>query len=42
MMIRLMDSGLVKGMEHVGDILEEDINVMMDTNVTGLINVSCS
>jgi NADP-dependent 3-hydroxy acid dehydrogenase YdfG len=29
----------VKGMENVGDISEEDIKVMFDTNVTGLINV---
>jgi 3-hydroxy acid dehydrogenase / malonic semialdehyde reductase len=32
-------SGLVKGMEQVGDIAEDDIKVMIDTNVTGLINV---
>ena len=32
-------SGLVKGMEQVGDISEDDIRIMMDTNVTGLINV---
>ena len=36
----LISSGLVKGMENVGDIAEEDIQVMFDTNVTGLINVS--
>jgi hypothetical protein len=32
-------SGLVKGMDKVGEISEDDIKVMMDTNVTGLINV---
>lgn len=26
-------------MEQVGDIKDDDIKVMMDTNVTGLINV---
>ena len=31
--------GLVKGMEQVGEIAEDDIKVMIDTNVTGLINV---
>ena len=31
--------GLVRGMEHVGEISEEDIRVMFDTNVMGLINV---
>jgi NADP-dependent 3-hydroxy acid dehydrogenase YdfG len=31
--------GLVKGMEKVGEIAEDDIKVMFDTNVTGLINV---
>jgi 3-hydroxy acid dehydrogenase / malonic semialdehyde reductase len=35
-------SGLVKGMEKVGEISEDDIRVMMDTNVTGLINVCTS
>jgi len=35
----VMCSGLVKGMDKVGDISEDDIKVMMDTNVTGLINV---
>lgn len=33
-------SGLVKGVDKVGEIAEEDINIMMSTNVTGLINVS--
>ena len=32
-------SGLVKGVEKVGEIAEDDIKVMFDTNVTGLINV---
>ena len=32
-------SGLVKGVDKVGEIAEDDIKVMMDTNVTGLINV---
>ena len=35
----VMYRGLVKGMEQVGGIAEEDIKVMIDTNVTGLINV---
>jgi NADP-dependent 3-hydroxy acid dehydrogenase YdfG len=35
----LIGSGLVKGMDKVGEIEEDDIKVMMDTNVTGLINV---
>ena len=32
-------SGLVKGIDRVGEIAEDDIKVMFDTNVTGLINV---
>ena len=32
-------SGLVKGIDKVGEIPEEDIKVMFDTNVYGLINV---
>lgn len=32
-------SGLVLGVETVGNISENDINVMMSTNVIGLINV---
>ena len=35
----IMNRGLVKGLERVGDIAEDDIKVMIDTNVTGLINV---
>ena len=31
--------GLVKGIDKVGEILEEDLNIMMMTNVFGLINV---
>lgn len=34
------DSGLVKGTAKAPDIVEEDIEVMMSTNVTGLINMS--
>ena len=34
------NAGLVKGVDKVGGIKEEDINVMMDTNVTGLINMT--
>jgi 3-hydroxy acid dehydrogenase/malonic semialdehyde reductase len=33
-------SGLVIGMERVGEISEDDIQVMMNTNVIGLINVN--
>jgi 3-hydroxy acid dehydrogenase/malonic semialdehyde reductase len=33
-------SGGVRGVETVGNIAEADINVMFDTNVTGLINVT--
>ena len=35
-----MNSGLVKGVDQAPNIKEEDINVMMDTNVTGLINMT--
>ncbi|KAF3932253.1 hypothetical protein ABW19_dt0202135 [Dactylella cylindrospora] len=34
------NAGLVKGLEHVGDIAEEDVNIMYSTNVTGLINMT--
>ncbi len=34
------DSGLVKGAAKAPDIVEEDIDIMMSTNVTGLINMS--
>ena len=33
-------SGLVKGTAKAPDILEEDIDTMMSTNVTGLINMT--
>lgn len=36
------NSGLVKGIDKVGDIAEDDVKVMFDTNVTGLINVHIS
>jgi 3-hydroxy acid dehydrogenase/malonic semialdehyde reductase len=36
------NSGLVKGIDNVGDIAEDDVKVMFDTNVTGLINVYIS
>ena len=39
---RANNRGLVKGMEKVGEISEEDIKVMFDTNVIGLINVISS
>jgi 3-hydroxy acid dehydrogenase/malonic semialdehyde reductase len=32
-------SGLVKGVDKVGEIREEDIDVMITTNVIGLIGV---
>ncbi|KAK5121734.1 hypothetical protein LTR85_004609 [Meristemomyces frigidus] len=34
------NAGLVKGVDKVGDIKENDIQVMMDTNVHGLINMT--
>ena len=34
------NAGLVKGVDKAGDIKEEDISVMMDTNVNGLINMT--
>ncbi|TKA52544.1 hypothetical protein B0A55_12634 [Friedmanniomyces simplex] len=34
------NAGLVKGVEKAGDIKEEDIDTMMLTNVTGLINMT--
>lgn len=34
------NSGLVKGVAKAPEIAEEDIKVMFDTNVTGLINVT--
>lgn len=34
------NAGLVKGVDKAGDIKEEDINIMMSTNVTGLINMT--
>jgi 3-hydroxy acid dehydrogenase/malonic semialdehyde reductase len=33
-------SGLVRGTAKAPDILEEDMKVMFDTNVTGLINMT--
>lgn len=35
-----MISGLVKGVAKSPEIAEEDINVMFNTNVTGLINMT--
>jgi 3-hydroxy acid dehydrogenase/malonic semialdehyde reductase len=35
-----LNSGLVKGMATAPDILDEDIRIMWDTNVTGLINMT--
>lgn len=34
------NAGLVKGVDKVGDIKEEDLDVMFATNVTGLINMT--
>lgn len=34
------DSGLVRGVDRAPNIKEDDINVMFNTNVTGLINVT--
>ncbi|TKA63155.1 hypothetical protein B0A49_10477, partial [Cryomyces minteri] len=34
------NAGLVKGVAKAGEIAEEDINIMMTTNVTGLINMT--
>ncbi|KXL50059.1 hypothetical protein M433DRAFT_141417 [Acidomyces richmondensis BFW] len=34
------NAGLVKGMDKAGEIKEEDIQVMMDTNVNGLIHMT--
>ncbi len=34
------NSGLVKGTAKAPEILEEDINTMFSTNVTGLINMT--
>jgi len=34
------NAGLVKGMDKVGEIAEEDVNIMMTTNVIGLIGLT--
>lgn len=34
------NAGMVKGVDKAGEIKEEDINIMMNTNVTGLINMT--
>lgn len=34
------NAGLVKGVEKVGDIADEDIDVVLDTNVRGLIGIT--
>jgi len=34
------NAGLVKGVDKAGDIKEDDMQVMFDTNVTGLINMT--
>lgn len=36
----MSNSGLVKGVARAPDIAEEDIGIMMATNVTGLINMT--
>lgn len=38
--IYLVYSGLVKGVAKAPEIAEEDLNVMFNTNVTGLINMT--
>ncbi|KAF3918438.1 hypothetical protein ABW21_db0201699 [Orbilia brochopaga] len=38
--ILVNNAGLVKGLDQVGDITAEDINIMYSTNVTGLINMT--
>lgn len=39
-MLILLDRGLVKGVDQAPNIKEEDITIMMDTNVKGLINMT--
>jgi 3-hydroxy acid dehydrogenase / malonic semialdehyde reductase len=34
------NAGMVKGVDKAGDISEPDINIMFETNVTGLINMT--
>lgn len=34
------NAGLVKGRERVGDIAQEDLDVMINTNVQGLIGMT--
>ena len=34
------NAGMVKGVDKAGDIREEDIDIMIDTNVRGLINMT--
>ncbi|KAJ3493519.1 hypothetical protein NLG97_g4680 [Lecanicillium saksenae] len=38
--VLINNAGGVRGVEPVGSVAEADINVMFDTNVTGLINVT--
>jgi 3-hydroxy acid dehydrogenase / malonic semialdehyde reductase len=38
--VLINNAGLVKGVDTAGNIKEEDINIMFDTNVTGLINMT--
>ena len=40
LMLHILPSGLVKGVAQAPNIKEEDINTMMATNVTGLINMT--
>jgi 3-hydroxy acid dehydrogenase/malonic semialdehyde reductase len=40
MMADEMKRGLVKGVARAPEIAEEDINIMFQTNVTGLINMT--
>lgn len=34
------NAGMVKGVDKAGDVREEDMTIMLDTNVTGLINMT--
>ncbi|KAJ4167424.1 hypothetical protein NW754_011239 [Fusarium falciforme] len=38
--ILVNNAGMVRGREHVGDIADEDIDIMMQTNVIGLIRLT--
>ncbi len=38
--VLINNAGFVKGVEHVGDIVEQDMNDVLATNVSGFINVT--